>query len=218
MTAQEDFLKVRSIDHVEFWVGNARQAAFYYQHAFGFTPVAYAGLETKSRDRASYVLAQGKARFVLSAPYEPGGEMADHIHRHGDGVRDIAMEVEDVERAYRETVKRGATRVQEPVTISDDFGSIRRAAVATYGDTIHSFIDRSGYRGPFLPGYQALGGTAAAGPLLYVDHVVGNVALGDMNKYVAFYRDVMGFSQFVHFDDKDISTEYSALMSKVMSG
>ena len=115
-------------------------------------------------------------------------------------------------------MKRGATRVQEPVTISDDFGSIRRAAVATYGDTIHSFIDRSGYRGPFLPGYQALGGTAAAGPLLYVDHVVGNVALGDMNKYVAFYRDVMGFSQFVHFDDKDISTEYSALMSKVMSG
>jgi 4-hydroxyphenylpyruvate dioxygenase len=218
MTAQDDFLKIRSIDHIEFWVGNARQAAFYYQHAFGFTPVAYAGLETKSRDRASYVLAQGKARFVLSAPYGPGGEMADHIHRHGDGARDIALEVEDVDRAYRETVKRGARGLLEPATFSDEFGSVRRAAVATYGETIHSFVDRSGYRGPFLPGYRALDGTAAAGPLLYVDHVVGNVALGDMNKYVAFYRDVMGFSQFIHFDDKDISTEYSALMSKVMSG
>ena len=218
MTTQDDFLQIRSIDHIQFWVGNARQSAFYYQHAFGFTPVAYAGLETGVRDHASYVLAQGKTRFVLSAPYGPDGPIASHVHLHGDGVRDIALEVEDVDRAYRETVKRGATGVLEPATVTDDFGSIRRAAIATYGDTIHSFLDRSKYRGPFLPGYRALEGKAKDGPLLYVDHVVGNVALGDMNKYVAYYRDVMGFSQFIHFDDKDISTEYSALMSKVMSG
>ena len=216
--ATDDFLRIKAIDHVEFWVGNARQTAFYYQHAFGFTPVAYAGLETKVRDRASYVLQQGKIRFVVSAPYGPGDPMAEHVHRHGDGVRDIALEVEDVDRAYRETVKRGATGVQEPVTVEDGNGSIRRAAIATYGDTIHSFVDRSAYRGAFWPGYAALDATPQDGPLLYVDHVVGNVPLGDMNRFVAFYRDILGFSQFIHFDDKDISTEYSALMSKVMSG
>ena len=143
--------------------------------------------------------------------------MADHIRLHGDGVRDIALEVEDVDRAYQETTKRGARGVQEPTTVRDDKGEIRRAAVATYGDTIHSFVDRSKYRGDFLPGYRATGEAPKPGPLLYVDHVVGNVALGDMNKFVAYYRDVMGFAQFQHFDDKDISTEYSALMSKVMA-
>jgi 4-hydroxyphenylpyruvate dioxygenase len=214
----DDFLQIRAIDHIEFWVGNARQTAFYYQHAFGFTPVAYAGLETKVRDRASYVLQQGKIRFVVSASYGPDGALAEHIHAHGDGVRDIALEVEDVDRAYHETVKRGATGIQEPVTVSDENGSIRRAAIATYGDTIHSLIDRRDYRGAFRPGYVPLEGKAKEGPLLYVDHVVGNVPLGDMNRFVAFYRDVMGFSQYIHFDDKDISTEYSALMSKVMSG
>ena len=214
----EDFLKIRSIDHIHFWVGNARQAAFYYQHAFGFTPVAYAGLETRARESASYVLQQGQIRFVVTAPYGPEGELADHVREHGDGVRDIALEVEDVDRAYRETLKRGARGVREPETVSDENGSIRRASIATYGDTIHSFIDRSGYRGTFWPGYRSTGGTAGSGPLLYVDHVVGNVPLGDMNRFVEFYRDVMGFSQFIHFDDKDISTEYSALMSKVMSG
>jgi 4-hydroxyphenylpyruvate dioxygenase len=214
----EDFLKIRSIDHIHFWVGNARQTAFYYQHAFGFTPVAYAGLETRVRGQASYVLQQGRIRFVVTAPYGPEGALADHIREHGDGVRDIALEVEDVDLAYRETVKRGAREVVAPETLSDENGEIRHAAIATYGDTIHSFIDRSGYRGPFWPGYRALEGRPADGPLLYVDHVVGNVPLGDMNRFVDFYRDVLGFSQFLHFDDKDISTEYSALMSKVMSG
>jgi 4-hydroxyphenylpyruvate dioxygenase len=163
------------------------------------------------------VLQQGRVRFVLTTPLAPDGPMADHIRLHGDGVRDIALEVEDVDRAYRETTKRGARGVQEPTTVKDDKGEIRRAAVATYGDTIHSFVDRSQYRGDFMPGYRATGELPKPGPLLYVDHVVGNVALGDMNKFVAYYRDVMGFAQFQHFDDKDISTEYSALMSKVMA-
>jgi 4-hydroxyphenylpyruvate dioxygenase len=155
--ATDDFLSIRSIDHLEFWVGNARQAAFFYQHAFGLTITAYAGLETGVRDRASYVLQQGRVRFVLSTPLGPEGPMADHVHRHGDGVRDIALEVEDVDRAYRETTKRGARGVQEPTTVRDDSGEIRRASVATYGDTIHSFVDRSKYRGVFLPGYRATG-------------------------------------------------------------
>jgi len=215
--ATDDFLSIRSIDHLEFWVGNARQAAFFYQHAFGLAVTSYAGLETGVRDRASYVLQQGKVRFVLSTPLGPEGLMADQIKLHGDGVRDIALEVEDVDRAFKETTKRGARGVQEPTTVRDESGEIRRAAVATYGDTIHSFVDRSKYRGAFLPGYRATGEQPKPGPLLYVDHVVGNVALGDMNKFVAYYRDVMGFSQFQHFDDKDISTEYSALMSKVMA-
>jgi 4-hydroxyphenylpyruvate dioxygenase len=214
----EDFLRIRSIDHIHFWVGNARQTAFYYQHAFGFTPVAYSGLETGSRDRASYVLQQGTIRFVVTAPYGADGEIPDHVRLHGDGVHDVALEVEDVDGAYRETTKRGARGVIPPETVSDENGSVRRAAIATYGDTIHSLIDRSGYRGAFWPGYRALDGAPAEGPLRAVDHVVGNVALGDMNRFVAYYRDVMGFSQFIHFDDKDISTEYSALMSKVMSG
>jgi 4-hydroxyphenylpyruvate dioxygenase len=215
--ATEDFLSIRAIDHLEFWVGNARQAAFYYQHAFGLAITGYAGLETGVRDRASYVLQQGKVRFIFSTPLGPEGTMADQIRLHGDGVHDIALEVEDVDRSYRETTKRGAKGVQEPTTVKDEHGEIRRASVATYGDTVHSFIDRSKYKGHFLPGYRATGEKPQPGPLLYVDHVVGNVALGDMNKFVAYYRDVMGFSQFQHFDDKDISTEYSALMSKVMA-
>ena len=215
--ATDDFLSIRSIDHLEFWVGNAKQAAFFYQHAFGLAVTAYAGLETGVRDRASYVLQQGKVRFVFSSPLGPEGFMAEQIRLHGDGVHDIALEVEDVDRAYKETTKRGARRVQEPTTVRDDQGEIRRASVGTYGDTVHSFIDRSKYRGAFLPGYRDTGSKEADGPLLYVDHVVGNVALGDMNKFVAYYRDVMGFAQFQHFDDKDISTEYSALMSKVMA-
>ena len=198
-------------------MGNAKQAAFFYQHAFGLAVTAYAGLETGVRDRASYVLQQGKVRFVFSSPLGPEGFMAEQIRLHGDGVHDIALEVEDVDRAYKETTKRGARRVQEPTTVRDDQGEIRRASVGTYGDTVHSFIDRSKYRGAFLPGYRDTGSKEADGPLLYVDHVVGNVALGDMNKFVAYYRDVMGFAQFQHFDDKDISTEYSALMSKVMA-
>lgn len=217
MPAIDDFLKIRSVDHLDYWVGNARQSAFFYAHAFGFSVTAYAGLETGIRDRASYVLQQGKARLVLTASLEPDGAIADHVQRHGDGVRDIALEVEDVDRAYSETTKRGARSILEPTSVSDEHGTIRRAAIATYGDTIHSFIDRSNYKGPFAPGYRATGEKKNEGPLLTIDHVVGNVALGDMNRYVAYYRDVMGFTQFQHFDDKDISTEYSALMSKVMS-
>jgi 4-hydroxyphenylpyruvate dioxygenase len=217
-SAADDYLKIRAIDHVEFWVGNARQASYFYTHAFGFTTTAYAGLESGVRDRASYVMEQGKVRFVLTAPIGPEGEMADHVLRHGDGVKDIALEVEDVDRDYAETTKRGARGVLPPTTISDEHGSIRRATIATYGDTVHSFIDRSKYKGPFLPGYKTTGNRPAQGPLLYVDHMVGNVALGDMNRYVDYYRDVMGFSQWQHFDDQDISTEYSALMSKVMAG
>jgi 4-hydroxyphenylpyruvate dioxygenase len=217
LQAPDDFLKIRGTDHVEFYVGNAKQAAYYYAHAFGFSIVAYAGLETGIRDRASYVLQQGKVRFVLTAPLSPEGPIAEHVHRHGDGVRDIALEVEDVDRAWEGTTKRGARSIHEPHDVTDEQGTIRRAAIATYGDTIHTFVDRSKYRGVFLPGFQPTGMAAAEGPLLYVDHMVGNVALGDMNRYVAYYRDVMGFSQWQHFDDKDISTEYSALMSKVMA-
>jgi 4-hydroxyphenylpyruvate dioxygenase len=215
--APDDFLKIRGTDHVEFYVGNAKQAAYYYCHAFGFAIVAYAGLETGVRDRASYVLQQGKVRFVLTAPLGPDTPIADHVHRHGDGVRDIALDVEDVDRAWKGTTERGARSVQEPHDVTDEHGRVRRAAIATYGDTIHTFIDRSKYRGAFLPSFTPTGMTAPDGPLLYIDHMVGNVALGDMNRYVAYYRDVMGFSQWQHFDDKDISTEYSALMSKVMA-
>ena len=214
---QDDFLKIRGTDHVEFWVGNAKQAAYYYANAFGMTVVAHAGLETGLRDRSCYLLQQGKVRFLLCAPLGPDGPIADHVRRHGDGVRDIALDVEDVDRAWAGTTERGAKSVMEPTTFEDEHGSIRRAAITTYGDTIHSFIDRSKYRGVFLPGWKPTGAAPKPGPLLYIDHMVGNVALGDMNKFVAYYRDVMGFSQFQHFDDKDISTEYSALMSKVMA-
>jgi 4-hydroxyphenylpyruvate dioxygenase len=217
LKAPDDFLKINGTDHVEFYVGNAKQAAYYYAHAFGFSIVAYAGLETGIRDRASYVLQQGKVRFVLTAPLQPDGAVADHVHRHGDGVRDIALDVEDVDRAYEGTTKRGARSIVEPRDLTDENGTIRHAAIATYGDTIHSFVDRSKYRGVFLPGFKATGMAVSDGPLLYVDHMVGNVPLGDMDRYVAYYRDVMGFSQWQHFDDKDISTEYSALMSKVMA-
>ncbi|TMQ66880.1 MAG: 4-hydroxyphenylpyruvate dioxygenase [Candidatus Eisenbacteria bacterium] len=216
-SAPDDFLKIRGTDHVEFYVGNAKQAAYYYAHAFGLSAAAYGGLETGLRDRASYVLQQGKVRLVLTAALGPDGPIADHVQRHGDGVRDIALDVEDVDRAWEGTTKRGARSIQEPHDVQDEHGVIRRAAIATYGDTIHSFIDRSNYKGAFLPGYRSTGARVEPGPLLYIDHMVGNVALGDMNRYVAYYRDVMGFSQFQHFDDKDISTEYSALMSKVMA-
>ena len=214
---KDDWLQINGTHHVEFWVGNAKQAAYYYANAFGMTVTGYAGLETGKRDRASYLLQQGKIRFVLTAPLGPEGDIAEHVHRHGDGVKDIALDVVDVDRAFTETTKRGARSVQEPVTLTDDQGSVRWAAIATYGDTIHSFVDRSRYQGLFLPGFKATGQKPKPGPLLYVDHIVGNVALGDMDRYVAYYRDVMGFSQWQHFDDKAISTEYSALMSKVMA-
>jgi 4-hydroxyphenylpyruvate dioxygenase len=217
--AAADFLPLKGIDHVEFWVGNAKQAAAYYRALWGFTPVAYAGLETGVRDRTSYVLAQNEIRFVFTAPLAPDGELAEHVRRHGDGVHDIAFAVDDVESAWRETTARGARSAMEPTEIPGKKGTLRRSAIHTYGEVLHSFIDRRDYAGTFAPGYHRIAKPPAAATgqqLLEVDHCVGNVALGDMDRFVDFYRDVLGFSQLVHYDDKVIHTEYSALMSKVM--
>jgi 4-hydroxyphenylpyruvate dioxygenase len=217
---EKDFLPLNGTDYVEFYVGNARQAAHFYRTAFGFRLAAYRGPETGTRDRASYVLVQGKIRFVLTTPLQPDHPIADHIRLHGDGVRDIALWVDDAESAWRETTRRGARGVSEPATLRDAGGEARTASIAAYGDTIHTFVERANYRGPFLPGFEAVAGEdALARPvgLKHIDHMVGNVGWGEMNRWVDFYRDVMGFRMFKHFDDKDISTEYSALMSKVMS-
>ncbi|MGH2357322.1 MAG: 4-hydroxyphenylpyruvate dioxygenase [Candidatus Limnocylindria bacterium] len=214
-----DFLPLKGIDHVEFWVGNAKQAAHYFRALWGFTPVAYAGLETGVRDRASYVMAQNDIRFVLTAPLSPDSEVAQHVHRHGDGVHDIAFAVDDVESAWRETTSRGARSAGELSEVKGEKGVLRQSAIHTYGEVIHSFVDRSDYHGAFGPGYHRITRLAAAPTgqnLLEIDHCVGNVALGDMNRFVDFYRDVLGFSQLIHYDDKVIHTEYSALMSKVM--
>jgi 4-hydroxyphenylpyruvate dioxygenase len=214
-----DFLPLKGIDHVEFWVGNAKQAAAYYRALWGFTPVAYAGLETGVRDRSSYVMVQNEIRFVFTAPLTDTGDLAEHVRRHGDGVHDIAFAVDDVASAWRETTARGAASALEPMEVKGEKGVLRRSAIHTYGEVLHSFIDRSDYTGAFAPGYHRITKPAAAPTgqqLLEVDHCVGNVALGDMNRYVDFYRDVMGFSQLIHYDDKVIHTEYSALMSKVM--
>jgi len=216
---KKDFLPLNGTDYVEFYVGNARQAAYFYRLAFGMKLVAYAGPETGLRDRASYVLQQGKIRFVLTTPLRPDGEIAHHVHRHGDGVRDVALWVDDARQAWKETTRRGARSVHEPYELRDEYGVVKMAAIATYGDTIHTFVDRSRYQGPFLPGYRYEGEDHQARPvgLKYIDHMVGNVGWNEMNRWVDFYSDVMGFSLYQHFDDKDISTEYSALMSKVMS-
>lgn len=210
-------LKLKRIHHVEFWVGNAKQAAFYYRKAFGFSQLAYAGLETGSRETASYVMAQGKVRFVLTTALKSSHPAADHVRRHGDGVRDIAIEVEDADFAFHEAVRRGAKPVSEPHDLADDFGTVRRAAIQTYGDTIHTFLSYSDYKGTFLPGYVEQRIDEQPTGLLMVDHMVGNVELGKMNVWANWYSDVMGFSRYISFDDKDISTEYSALMSIVMS-
>jgi 4-hydroxyphenylpyruvate dioxygenase len=217
---EKDFLPLNGTDYVEFYVGNARQAAHYYRTAFGFRLAAYRGPETGTRDRASYVLVQNKIRFVLTTPLQPEHPIADHIRQHGDGVRDIALWVDDAEAAWRETTARGAPSVRQPETLSDAAGEARIAAIAAYGDTIHSFVERRNYQGVFLPGFVAVeGADAIARPvgLKFIDHMVGNVGWGEMDRWVEFYRDVMGFKMFKHFDDKDISTDYSALMSKVMS-
>jgi 4-hydroxyphenylpyruvate dioxygenase len=216
----EDFLPLKNWDHIEFYVGNAKQSAFYYQYAMGFKLTGYSGLETGNRERASFLLEQGKIRFVLSTPYHPDNFMSDHIRQHGDGVRDIALEVDNAESAFNETVKRGAEPAMEPTRIEDENGYIIRSAIKTYGDTLHSFIERNNYNGLFLPGFvdasaKAIKGIKDAG-LRSIDHMVGNVELGRMNHWVKFYAETMGFSQLLSFDDKDISTEYTALMSKVM--
>lgn len=217
-TAQ-DFLPLKGTDHIEFYVGNARQAAYFYRAAFGMSLVAYAGPETGRRDRASYVLQQGRVRFVLTTALRSDSEIAAHVHRHGDGVRAIALWVDDARSAWEETTKRGARSVEEPRVVEDENGRAVIASIAAYGDTIHTFVERKDYHGVFFPGYQAMPEDAVARPvgLLHVDHIVGNVGWNAMNEWVDFYAKVMGFSLYQHFDDNDISTEYSALMSKVMA-
>ncbi len=213
----ENPLQIKRIHHVEFFVGNARQASFFYRKAFGFSQVAYRGQETGSRDLASYVLQQGKANFVLSTPLTPAHPAAEHIKRHGDGIRDIALEVADTDLAFEQALSRGAEAAEAPHDLKDEFGVVRRAAIRTYGDTIHSLLSRRGYKGSFLPGYaeQRIEGEDAG--ILRIDHMVGNVELGQMNRWAEYYSKIFGFHRYISFDDKDISTEYSALMSIVMS-
>ena len=219
-SASTDFLPLNGTDYVEFYVGNARQAAYYYRAAFGMKLVAYRGPETGTRDRASYLVQQDKIRLVFTTSLSAEGEIAEHVKLHGDGVHEIALWVDDAASAYRETTKRGAKGVLEPTVLKDEQGEVRISAIAAYGDTLHSFVERKNYHGVFLPGFRAVeGDDPVARPvgLKYIDHMVGNVGWGQMEAWVNFYRDVMGFQLYQHFDDKDISTEYSALMSKVMS-
>lgn len=218
MEQAHDFLPIIGTDHLEFYVGNAKQSAYYYQSAFGYQLVGYAGPETGVRDRASYVLQQGKVRLVLTTAMQPDSEVSEHVKQHGDGVKVLAIQVEDAYKAYEETTKRGAKPAIEPHTLTDEHGEIKVAAIHTYGETIHKFVERTNYKGAFMPGYEAREGIKAEPVgLKHVDHCVGNVELGDMDKWVKFYEDVMGFKLLLTFDDKDISTEYTALMSKVVS-
>lgn len=215
----EDFLPINGTDYLEFYVGNAKQSALFYQYAFGFELIAYAGPETGIRDRASYVLKQNKIRLVLTSSIRQDSEIAEHVKNHGDGVKVLALWVDDARKSFNETTLRGAVTVKEPQVIKDEYGEVVIASIKTYGDTIHTFVERRNYTGAFLPGYQARKSQAPVTSigLQYIDHCVGNVELGAMNKWVKFYEDVMGFKLLLTFDDKDISTEYSALMSKVVS-
>ena len=215
----QDTFPIKGTDHIEFYVGNAKQAAHYYQSAFGFELVAYAGPETGQRDRASYVLQQDKIRFVLTSALSPESEIAQHVLQHGDGVKVLALWVDDAEQAYYTALERGAVSASTPQTLRDEFGELTIASIHTYGDTWHTFVQRDKYNGAFMPGFQPRRSELKVEPigLKYVDHCVGNVELGMMNKWVQFYQDVMGFNLLVTFDDKDISTEYTALMSKVVS-
>ena len=217
--ADADFMPLNGIDHVELYVGNAAQAAYFYTHAFGFRPVAYAGLETGLRDRTSHVLEQGRIRLVLTGSLRSGTEVAGHHARHGDGVRSIALSVPDVGHAHAEAVARGARSVELPAETSDEHGVVGHATIAAYGDTLHTFIDRSGYDGAFMPGFEPVPADGPGGDdlLLAIDHVVGNVELGHMDEWVHFYEDVFGMVEMIHFSDEAISTEYSALMSKVVT-
>jgi 4-hydroxyphenylpyruvate dioxygenase len=216
-----DFMPLHGIDHVELWVGNAAQASYYFCHAFGFNEVAYLGLETGSRARVSRVVEQGDIRLVLTGALHSDTDVARHHARHGDGVKVIALSVPDVERAYREATARGATGLVEPHEVGDRGGRAVLADVATYGDTVHRFVDRSGYGGPFLPGFVAspvrAGVVQRVGLLGGIDHIVGNVELGSMNEWVSYYENVFGMTEMIHFTDEAISTEYSALMSKVVT-
>jgi 4-hydroxyphenylpyruvate dioxygenase len=215
----QDFLPLLGTDYVEFYVGNAKQAAHYYKTAFGFQSLAYAGLETGVRDRASYVLAQDKIRLVLTTPLNSDSPIAEHIKKHGDGVKVIALWVDDARKSFEETVKRGAKPFMEPTVEKDEYGETVRSGIYTYGETVHIFVERANYKGIFLPGYKKWESDYNPSPvgLKFIDHMVGNVGWGEMNAWVKWYEDVMGFVNFLSFDDKQIHTEYSALMSKVMS-
>lgn len=216
-----DPLDLLGIDYVEFYVANARQAAHFYRTALGLRPAAYAGLETGSRDRCSFLLTRRNVRFLFTAPLlpDPDHPVAAFVARHGDGVKDIALRVADAEAAYAAALRRGGRGVSEPRAHEDEHGRVVRASIATYGDVVHTFVSRDSYEGPFMPGFRAIDSPPPATEtgLAAIDHIVGNVELGRMDEWVAFYRDVLGFRQLLHFDDRDISTEYSALMSKVMA-
>lgn len=219
-TIATDFLPLEGTDYVEFYVGNAKQAAHYYMTAFGFQALAYAGPETGLKDRASYAIRQHKLTFVLTTPLRPGDAIADHIYKHGDGVKAISLRVNDATSAWTETTRRGARSYMVPQILSDDHGQVVLSGIHTYGDTVHLFIERKNYNGPFMPGYRTWNNPyfqPSDTGLLYVDHCVGNVDWNGMNPWVKFYEEVMGFKNILTFDDEDISTEYSALMSKVMS-
>src|SRR4051812_24286669 len=219
MTLAKDFLPINGTDHIELYVGNAKQAAHFYKTAFGFQSLAYAGPETGVRDISSYVLKQGKIRLVLTTPLKSSNPISEHIYKHGDGVKILALWVDDAYQAYNETVSRGAKVYMEPKTMTDEHGEVRMSGIYTYGETIHMFVERKNYNGIFLPGYQPMSSfyNPADTGLLYVDHCVGNVGWNRMNETVKWYEDVMGFANILSFDDKQINTEYSALMSKVMS-
>jgi 4-hydroxyphenylpyruvate dioxygenase len=218
-TEVHDTFPINGTDYVEFYVGNGKQAAHFYQAAFGFELVAYCGPETGVRDRVSYLLVQNKIRLVLTTPLGPDGPIAGHVNRHGDGVRDLALWVDDARDAYAKAVERGARSIREPEVLRDRDGEVVIAAIATYGETIHSLVERRNYHGAFMPGFVPRSTRYApeSAGLLYVDHCVGNVELGKMNVWVGYYEHVMGFKNLVSFDDEDISTEYSSLMSKVMA-
>ncbi|MFN3784064.1 MAG: 4-hydroxyphenylpyruvate dioxygenase [Spirosomataceae bacterium] len=218
-TQTADILPLLGTDHIEFYVGNAKQSAFFYQNVFGFKVVGYAGPETGIRDKASYILEQGKIRIVLTTSLVADSIISEHVRKHGDGVKVLALWVDDATAAFHETVARGAVPVAEPTHLSDENGFVITSSIQTYGDTIHTFVERKAYNGVFLPGFKpySLGNFTESVGLKYIDHCVGNVSLGEMDEWVKFYSDVMGFKLLLTFDDQDISTEYSALMSKVVS-
>lgn len=215
----QDFLPINGTDFVELYVGNAKQAAHYYKTAFGFESYAYCGLETGNKEYCSYVVKQDKIKLVLTSPFNPDSEISHHIRKHGDGVKVIALWVDDTRKAFEETTKRGAEVIMEPTVMKDENGEIVKASIKTYGDTIHTFIERKNYNGVFMPGFEKWESEYNPGTkgLKFIDHMVGNVSLGEMNKWASFYANTMGFANLITFDDKDISTQYTALMSKVMT-
>jgi 4-hydroxyphenylpyruvate dioxygenase len=217
--ASKDFLPITGTDYIEFYVGNARQSAYFYRAAFGMSLVAWAGPKTGLHDRSSYVLQQGDIRFILTTPLRPDGGIADHIRRHGDGVRDVAMTVDDAKLAWRETTRRGARSVHECHELRDEYGRVRLASIAAYGDTIHTFVERGGYYGPFLPGYEPidLDPVSQSVGLTEIDHIASNVGWNEMRRWVDYYNDILGFSLYRHSEERKPSTEYSAFVSKVVA-